>query len=181
MAESSTLQPLAELDRWHEQKDPWQYESTPDDANRKAILLSELPRLEYTSVLDIGCGQGFITRDLPGQQIVGVDISPAAIRQAKTYESERISFIQGSLFELPELLAGRRFDLIVITGVLYPQYIANGLSLAYLVIDQLLAESGTLVSVHIDQWYRARFPYLTIKNISYQYREFTHLLEVYVK
>ena len=43
-----------------------------------------------------------------------------------------------SLFDLPTLQWDQSFDLIVITGVLYPQYIAQGETLAYTIIDNLL-------------------------------------------
>ena len=61
------IQSSDDLDKWYGQADPWGYESNPDDLKRKALLLSELPVKDYQRVLDIGCGHGFITRDLPGR------------------------------------------------------------------------------------------------------------------
>jgi 2-polyprenyl-3-methyl-5-hydroxy-6-metoxy-1,4-benzoquinol methylase len=174
------LQPLDELEKWHSSDDPWGYETHPEDIKRKDILLSELPQKKYNNVLDIGCGHGFVTRDLPGKRVVGVDISHEAIKQAKTYETDRITFLQSSLFDLNRNLR-EQFDLIVITGVLYPQYVANAHNLVYHIIDKLLMDSGILVSVHIDAWYKARFPYLQLNDYYYDYREYTHRLEVYVK
>ena len=49
------------------------------------------------------------------------------------------------------------------------------------IIDKILADSGILVSVHILPWYRARFPYLLLKEYYYEYRKYTHKLEVYIK
>ena len=69
----------------------------------------------------------------------------------------------------------------MITGVLYPQYIGESKSLVYRIIDDLLAPDGILISVHINEWYSARFPYLRLKESYYSYREYTHLLETYVK
>ncbi len=69
------LQDIEELEKWHQRKDPWGYESNPDDTLRKEILLSAIPDKTYQQVLDIGCGQGFVTVDLPGNFILGVDIS----------------------------------------------------------------------------------------------------------
>lgn len=156
------------------------YETYPDDLKRKDILLSEIPQKNYKSVLNIGCGQGFIIRNLPGEKIIGVDISFEAIKKAKKFENERIKFIQSSIFELHKKF-DKKFDLIVITGVLYSQYIGNSLNLVYLIIDKLLTESGILVSVHINSQYRAKFPYLLLKDYYYPYRSYTHKLEVYVK
>lgn len=175
-----SIQSANELDAWHHSDDPWNYESTPDDRLRKSILLSELPQRNYRNVLDIGCGQGFLTRDLPGVSVTGIDISNEAIHKAKGLQSDRLSFQQASLFDFPGKLDGP-FDLVVITGVLYPQYVGRALNLVYHIVDNLLIEGGILVSVHIDSWYRARFPYLMLKEHFYPYREYTHRLEVYVK
>lgn len=174
------IQPLDEIERWHKIKDPWKYENSQDDQLRKHLLLSELPSKNYSRVLDIGCGQGFITRDLPGDSIIGVDVSSEAIKHAKKYEDERISFMQCSIFELNNKLHDK-FDLIIITGVLYPQYIGDSLNLVYIIIDNLLKENGIIISVHINSWYKAKFPYLLLTDYYYDYRDFTHKLEVYAK
>lgn len=174
------IQPTADLETWHKNEDPWGYENHPDDLKRKNILISEIPKRNFDKVLDIGCGQGFITRYLPGAAIVGIDISCAAVQHAKKYESERLSFRQGSLFDLAKEQDGG-YDLIVITGVLYPQYIGNSLSLVYRIIDRILVTDGVLACVHIDAWYKARFPYPLLKTLAYDYREYVHRLEIYGK
>lgn len=174
------MQPLDEIERWHREKDPWDYESSEYDQLRKEILLSEIPPGKYQNVLDIGCGQGFVTRDLPGDRVFGVDISGEAIRHAKKYEDGRISFQQASIFDLNSIFTCK-FDLIVVTGVLYPHYVGNSLSLIYEIVDKLLNSGGVVVSVHINSWYRARFPYLLFREFSYDYREYVHKLEIYSK
>ena len=175
------LQSKSEIEEWHKAADPWGYESNPDDARRKLILLSELPVRKYDSVLDIGCGQGFVTRDLPGKSILGVDVSEEAIQFANRYATERINFRAGDLFHLDLVLDRSSFDLVLITGVLYPQYIGDAHTLIYEIVDRLLADNGVLVSVHVNEWYKARFPYLVLKEHSYGYRQYHHRLEVYTK
>jgi predicted TPR repeat methyltransferase len=174
------IQSKEELEKWYERNDPWDYENSPHDSKRKDIFLSELPTGSFEKVLDIGCGNGFITNDLPGKSIIGVDISSKAIEQAKSRCKKDIKFIQASIFDLGSIL-DQKFDLIIITGVLYPQWIGNTESLIYTIIDNLLADNGYLVSVHIDSWYRARFPYLLVKDYNYDFREFIHKFEVYIK
>lgn len=174
------LQPLEELEKFYQQNDPWQYETTADDKKRKDIILSEIPPGNYKKVLDIGCGQGFITRDLPGNHILGVDISFKAINRAKVYQSDRINFIRSDIFNLSKTTQDK-YDLIVITGVLYSQYIGNSHNLIYAVIERLLVNDGILLCCHIDQWYKARFPYLMLEYCFFNYREYTQRLEVYVK
>lgn len=175
------IQSKTELDLFHSSKDPWCYENNNEDMIRKEILLNEIPKQQYKNVLDIGCGQGFITRHLPGENIWGVDLSQNAIEFAKKNSTDnKIKFIQGSIFEIDELV-NLKFDLVVITGVLYLQYIGNSSSLIYLLIDKVLAAKGTLISVHINEWYNCQFPYLRTKQAFYNYREYIHNLEIYIK
>lgn len=174
------IQKLNNLEEWHNKKDPWDYENNPHDFKRKQILLSEIPDLQYKNVLDIGCGQGFITQDLPGTNVYGVDVSHKAIEFAKQKKRGSVTFLQGSIFEI-DTLFNIKFDLIVITGVLYQQYIGKSNSLIYMLINNLLADNGIVISVHINEWYYSQFPYLKIKQIYYAYREYNHTLEIYRK
>lgn len=177
----NVLQPTAELERWYEKPDPWQYESNPDDLNRRAMLLSVLPKRQYQNVLDIGCGDGFITKRLPGKSVTGIDVSANAIQWAKHNAAPHITYLQYSLFDLTELDWEGKFDLVVATGVFYPQYIAQSKKLVYEILDRILAPGGILVSAHINEWYTLRFPYVTLHREYYSYREYTHILEVYLK
>ena len=174
------IQKVEELEKWYRKKDPWGYEQSPEDKKRKEILLSEIPDRHYKRILDIGCGNGFITRDLPGENIVGIDISKRAILRAKKNRQNRIQYKIGSIFDLSHLIHDK-YDLVVITGVLYPNYIGYSLNLIYELIDEVISDNGILVSVHIDQWYKARFPYLLLTQYFYNYKEYTHRLEIYVK
>ncbi len=176
----SILQPLSELEAWHANVDPWSYETHPHGHKRVQVLLSELPERTFERVLDVGCGQGYVTAQLPGASVTGVDISENAISHAKKLESDRLRFQVGGLFDLPSLFSVP-FDLVVVTGVLYPQYIASAKTLAYRVVDKVLAPGGLLVSVHIDEWYSCRFPYFLSKTLSYPYRDYIHRLEIYEK
>lgn len=174
------IQNLEEINKWHLEKDPWGYELNKDDIERRDVLLNEIPVLDYENVLDIGCGQGFITQSLPGKKITGVDISTNAIKHAKLKESDRLRFLESSVFDLLENF-DEVFDLIVITGVLYKQYIGESSNLVYLIIDKLLKKNGVLVCVHINSWYYSSFPYLKVNQLFYHYRSYTHKLEIYSK
>jgi 2-polyprenyl-3-methyl-5-hydroxy-6-metoxy-1,4-benzoquinol methylase len=180
-----SIQDDSELDEFYGKTDPWGYETNPSDKNRKAILIGELEKLPTPKrVLDIGCGHGFITRDLPGENILGVDYSAEGIKQAnKLSKKSHVSYKAADLFELSRKSLGepKGFDMIIITGVLYSQYIGEAHSLVYQIIDDLLVEGGVMVSVHINDWYRARFPYILTRNFTYDYREYQHNLEIYIK
>jgi len=173
------LQKIDDLEKWNDIEDPWGYKNNFHDDLRKTTLLDQIPKRKYENVLDIGCGQGFITNDLPGKNVYGVDISETAIKYARK-NNKKVIYSVGSIFEIDKLFE-IKFDLIIITGVLYPQYIGNSSSLIYLLIDKILKQNGILISVHINEWYFSQFPYLKTNHLYYEYREFTHNLEIYSK
>lgn len=161
--------------------DPWGYFSNDDDSSRREILVAELAALRPVRALDIGCGNGFVTEKIPAQEVVALDISGSAIHEARARAvSPHIKYEEASLFDLGRCSFGK-FDLVLVTGVLYGQYIGSSLPLVYQLVDEVLLEGGALVSVHIDGWYFARFPYPLVRSRRYSYREYTHLLEVYRK
>lgn len=141
------------------------------------MLLSVIPERDYETTLDVGCGNGFVTARLPGRRVVGIDVAGNAVNWAKQ-KHPGIDFREKSLFDIN---GAEQFDLIVITGVCYPQYIGDTSNLVYRIVDGALKPSGILVSCHIDEWYKLRFPYTTLHREYYPYREYTHVLEVYQK
>ena len=101
------IQTKEELDVWYKQPDPWSYETTYDDSIRKKNILSLLN--VYDTALDIGCGEGFITRDLPANKIFGIEISDVA--------AERFP---NNVTRIYEPIG--KYDLVMTTGTLYQQY-----------------------------------------------------------
>jgi hypothetical protein len=102
------MQSKEELEQWYKICDPWKYETTTDDLIRKNHLL-ELLAIRYLRALDIGCGEGFITIDLPATDIHGIEISDNA--------ASRFPWNVKRVHE-PEGL----YDLVITTGTLYKQY-----------------------------------------------------------
>jgi len=170
-----------QIDSFYSKDDPWGYFTNEHDYRRREIIVSELRKYNLIRALDIGCGNGFVSEGIPAKNVVAVDISDAAIEEARRRSgSASIDYRRASLFELPSLDLGS-FDCILITGVIYEQYIGKSLPLIYQLVDELLAPGGVLACVHIDEWSLARFPYALIKTTRYKYRQYTHLLEVYRK
>jgi SAM-dependent methyltransferase len=177
------VQSQAELDEFWQTEDPWGFRTNKHDAVRVAELLAALPERTIDRTLDIGCGDGFLTFHLPGKEVVGIELAERALGWArKTADSRpdgtRFRFVTGSIFDLPLLDLGR-FDLIAITGVLYPQYIGDAFSVIDAAIQESLAENGILVTAHIREWYAHGFSLLRLHRRRYRYREYEHLLEVY--
>ncbi len=179
------VQPPEELDAFYREPDPWGYHGHPDDARRRSELLGVLPRRPFRRVLDVGCGNGFVTLSLPGDEVVGIDVSAEAVRWAREAaqrerDPARFRFECLSLFD-PAIESLGRFDLVVITGVLYPQYVGHAYSVARWRLDQALEPGGILASCHIREWTSCRPPYSLLDMTLYPYRGRTHQLEIYRK
>lgn len=103
-------QSIAEIEAWYLKQDPWDYKIIKDDLTRKEKIiakLSEYPR--FQRALDIGGGEGWISKDLPAKSIEVYEVSENARKR------------------LPEGILGTteaigNYDLVVATGVLYQHY-----------------------------------------------------------
>jgi SAM-dependent methyltransferase len=84
-------------------------------------LLSMLPRRRYRNVLDVGCGLGAFTRKLApfSEAILGIDISEAAIAQARdrSLSHSNIRYAVAGVNGASKI--EEAFDLIVLADVLY--------------------------------------------------------------
>ena len=174
-----------DLDRLYEQSDdPWGYTKENADKIRLARLSQMLVGIDPKRTLDIGSGNGFVTEKLPGEEVVGVEISDKAVEVAKKRSQKsgitNINYVQGDLLHIHPLQLGI-FDLICITGVLYEQYIGRSDYLVRGIIDKILRPGGHLVSCHIEEWRHTKFCYKRIDADNYQYSEFWHQLELYQK
>lgn len=102
------MQTKEELENWYRFPDPWAYETTQDDLDRKKKIIDMLP-LRYERAIDIGCGEGFVTRDLPAIEIHGIEISDHAASRLP-WNVKRVLQPEGV------------YDLVMTTGTLYAQY-----------------------------------------------------------
>lgn len=102
------MQSKEELESWYVNPDPWSYETTEDDAYRKDQILKLLP-MWYNRAIDIGCGEGFVTRDLPAKELHGIELSDLAASRLP-WNVRRVHAPEG------------KYDLVVTTGTLYQQY-----------------------------------------------------------
>jgi len=170
------------LDTFYASDDPWSYDDNPADERRAAELLALVGHLNPERTLDIGCGNGFLTLSLPGREVLGCDLSGKAVeaarrRSSQRGQSDRIRFEECSLFDLSPAKFGR-FDLIVVTGVLYPQYIGRATSVARLIIDDMARPGCHIASCHILDWDPPRLAHVLVDQSIYPYRNFNHLLEI---
>lgn len=126
------MQSKIELERWYQKTDPWGYTTHADDRRRKEKILSHLHT--YDRALDIGAGEGFITKDLPAKFIHAIEISDEAA-QRFPLNIKRVSEPQGM------------YDLIIATGVFYDQY--DWRQMHQWIMDHA---SGTVLTSNIKTW-----------------------------
>lgn len=103
-------QPIAEIEAWYTKQDPWNYEQTQDDITRKEKIIERLSKYPtFQRALDIGGGEGWISKDLPAKSIEVYEVS----KNAK-------SRLPGGILATTEPVGS--YDLIIATGVLYQHY-----------------------------------------------------------
>jgi ubiquinone/menaquinone biosynthesis C-methylase UbiE len=115
-------------------------------------------------ILDLGCGEGLITKDiainLPNSSIIGIDFDNEYINYAKTNnQKENITYINYNLFEIK--YPKNSFDLVITTEVLehindFEKALQNMLN---------LTKKYLIISVPYEPWFRIanmlRFKYLS--------------------
>lgn len=123
-----TKQTPEQITAGYDKPDPWNYQTTPDDIERKRRILETLNHYRpnetttdketgvvksyqrpFDRALDICCGEGWITGDLPAKEIHGYELSdkaasrfPANVKHVKKPEG--------------------KYDLVMLTGALYEHY-----------------------------------------------------------
>lgn len=67
----------------------------------KAALLLELARLDLTSVVDLGCGEGDYTQAMAdaGYAVIGIDLSKSAIKRAA--KGSKVTYLIANLTQTP--------------------------------------------------------------------------------
>ena len=168
----SRKQSRAELDEWYGKTDPWEYRTTPDDAKRRMMILAAIPD-GVDSIIDLGCGEGFITEKLVAERVVGVDVSRKPLKRC-TFKGEtyRIDMFSDDITILGQ------FDLVLVTGVLYG---STDEDIARIV--RLLNPGKYLLSCHITGWsYNVEALNKTLELISektFPYRQYKERLGLY--
>ena len=107
------MQTKSQAEDWYSVPDRWNYFKSDEDRMRKEkfMELLSLGKKQYTNALDLGCGECFITKDLPSENIFGIELSDNAA-----------SRFPSNVTRLHQPRCDTSYDLVVTTGTLYPQY-----------------------------------------------------------
>jgi SAM-dependent methyltransferase len=133
----------------HREVDPWAYASSPYEQGKYARTLSLIEGRPYARALDVGCSEGVFTRMLAerarAREVVGVDISGAAIRRARARcrDLPHVRFERRNVFHAPP---PGTFDLIVCAEMLY--YAGLRAPAVARRLADALAPGGRIVLVH---------------------------------
>lgn len=109
------------LQRLYALEDPWDLKN-PKEQRRfercNALIISHAPGCR--TLLEIGCGEGRQTEWLQrvAPQVTGIEVSETALRRARE-RCPDAEFHEGRLEDVPDLMAGRRFDVVTAFEVLY--------------------------------------------------------------
>ncbi len=157
------MQSKQELEEWYKTPDPWGYETNSDDDERIRWILNAISDSHFDRALDIGAGEGLLTKLLPSRELHGIEISDlAASRFPATVK--RVYQPQG------------KYGLVIATGVLYKQY--NWRQMLDWIHE---AKHGTVIVAGIEDWLVPEIAELGSPSFTGQfpYREFVQSVRVY--
>lgn len=99
-------------------RDPWQYETSPYEADKYRRCLDLLPQHRYRRGLEIGCSIGVMSLAIAQRcdALLALDFAPTAVAIARQRSIPNARFEVGSV---PQDWPSGRWDLIVLSELLY--------------------------------------------------------------
>ncbi|MEK9144613.1 MAG: SAM-dependent methyltransferase [Elusimicrobiota bacterium] len=102
--------------------DPFRYAALEFESRRFKLMARALEGRRYARALEVGCAEGSFTKYLAPlcESLLAMDISSTAVDRARAAlgSGARVSFVRANLRDW-EPAAGERFDLVVLSEVLY--------------------------------------------------------------
>lgn len=142
--------PTAFFDAFYAQgPDPWNFARSPYEARKYAATLAALPRPRYRNAFELGCSIGVLTAQLAPRcdRLLAMDAATAPLAEARrrTAAFPQVEVVRGRVPE--DWPRGARFDLILLSEVLYYFVVPDLVALAPIVAEAL-EPRGHLVLVH---------------------------------
>jgi SAM-dependent methyltransferase len=128
--------------------DPWRLAERAYDRRKYAITVASLPQDRYRDAFEPACSVGVLTRLLAERcdRLLACDLSGVAVEQARRRCAE-LPQVEIKRLTLPEQWPGGRFDLVVLSELLY-YFEQSALDRVLERARESLAPGGTLVTVH---------------------------------
>jgi 2-polyprenyl-3-methyl-5-hydroxy-6-metoxy-1,4-benzoquinol methylase len=100
--------------------DPWAFATSPYEHAKYTATVAALGGRRFARGLEVGCSIGVLTQRLAGQcaALLAVDVAALALSQAKS-RCAALPQVRFQRMEVPEQWPQGRFDLIVLSEVLY--------------------------------------------------------------
>ena len=142
---------------------------TPSITKDLKKILKNINNLDKSSYLDVGCGNGSITKKLSFffKNTTGIDLSQTGIEQAGKENNKNVNFLHSSLEEMIE--QKKKFDFVSAIEVIEHQYDP------YLFVEQLSKVTENNGYVLISTPYHGYFKNLLISLLGKMDRHFTAL------
>ena len=144
------MEPRSSNARKHESRNPIQRALI---GRFTRALVDEVARRRPTSVLEIGCGEGYmldaLARAGTGAELTGIELSPTAVADARARLGDRARIEHGDARELGR--DGRRFDVVLMLEVL--EHLDD--PAAMLPVLASLCRDVVVLSVPWEPWFRA--------------------------
>ncbi|MGN7612355.1 class I SAM-dependent DNA methyltransferase [Magnetococcales bacterium HHB-1] len=117
-------------------------------------FLTEMHPQRFTSALDVGCGTGgnFAFLRHHADRLTGFDLSDDALKLARQKDAD-VQLVKGNVNEITQAFPDQQFDLIMLSSVLYHQWIQSEQAVLTQLYDKLMP-GGVLILVE------AAFPVL---------------------
>ncbi|MPQ96921.1 methyltransferase domain-containing protein [Modestobacter sp. I12A-02628] len=128
--------------------DPWDLATKWHDRRKFGVTVASLPRQRYRSGFEPGCANGELTRLLAPRcaALLAVDFVESAV-EAASEATRDLPHVRVQHARLPEDLPAERFDLVVVSELLYYLSAADMAVLVDGLVDRL-EPGGDLVAVH---------------------------------
>ena len=168
-------------DNWYRVGGIWEHYNTFDDRTRLTTITSKIAKYTPVSVADVGCGNGFITEAIPAISVTGYDNDINTLRIISRLSNGHRTYVQADITSPNVFVGYTPVDMIVITGVLYRQYLEGKEQIVLNNLNTLLKTNGVLLSCHIAPWLYIAIPYKRLEFEVFDYREYRQKLEIYRK
>lgn len=100
--------------------DPWRFADSNYERDKYRATLAALPRDRYSSVLEVGCSIGVLTRQLSARSgsLLALDVAEGALEQARRRCGE-LTDVRFARCRVPGEWPDGTFDLILLSEVVY--------------------------------------------------------------
>lgn len=101
-------------------RDPWQFETSPYEAEKYSSSLAILPRERYGSALEVGCSIGVFTQMLAERcdRLLAIDLAEKALDEARRRCANQLQ-VSFARCDLPAQFPAGSFDLVTVCEVGY--------------------------------------------------------------